>query len=195
MNAVLLMLLGTSSPVLQVKPAPIIPIPTGRVGPDYRLFTDWAPPGARPVWRTARWVEERDCWEETRVGRDDGHRRTTVARNDFWRVSARTGRRNGANPALGAGLEWDVYIGNEWSGGLDVELTPTGPRIIVALTHYPVEGVTRRYGWNVLAAEPVLARGLSFDGDALFELYLLVRVFIWEQFSALLKPLAVGLRE
>jgi hypothetical protein len=174
MLALLAMLVcaGDNEQAVCPKPPPppvVIPIPNGAGAQfRFRLSTDWAPvTHLRPVWRMAQRFDNPDRWEESVSGQSGGRIRERIAESDVGRVFATTGQSAAGSGGVGAGFEACVYVGGSWTAGVDVECTPRGPRLVLALTHYPFEGVTRHYGWSVLSNQLVHARGWHFEEDDL----------------------------
>lgn len=200
--SVLFLLLACSSVTearaRQANPAPDVPlpIPTGRVGYDYRVYTDWAPlTQPRPVWRVARWVDESVGWEEAVAGRAGGRHRKLVTQTECYRLSATTARLAAGDGGVGAGFEWEAFVGNSWTAGLELEFTATGPRVVVALTHFPIEGHTRRYGWSVLTAQVVTASGTAYGNDEARAIYWHARSFAVTQLRTLFNHITPEPRE
>jgi hypothetical protein len=86
---------------------------------------------------------------------------------------------------VGEGFEWSAFVGECWTAGLDVEFTPTGPRIVLAVVYYPFDGVTHRYGWSVLAGQLVHGIGWHLDDGDMWALYR------WPQFWAVVQLVRV----
>jgi hypothetical protein len=177
------------------QPPPVIPIPTGKVlFWDDRLYTDWRPMTRElPVWRTAKRLDEAGRSEESAIGQRGGRFRELFAQSDSDRTFATTGRNPVGSGGVGEGFEWTVFVGESWTAGLDVEFTASGPRAVVALAHYPFEGVTHRYGWSVLSGQLVHGIGWHFDADELRGLYYWPRLVALMYLGALRR--AVGLHQ
>jgi hypothetical protein len=177
MLALLAILIGAGDIDREVRPkAPppvVIPIPTGApIRWDYQFSTDWTPvTRSQRIWRTAKRLDDSGRWEESVIGQPGGRVREIIAESDSDRTFATTGRNPAGSGGVGEGFEWSVFVGGSWTAGLDVEFATNGPRIVVALTHYPFEGVTHHYGWSVLSNELVSGLGWHFDVEDLRALY------------------------
>ncbi|MBN9119763.1 MAG: hypothetical protein J0I06_11500 [Planctomycetes bacterium] len=168
---------GDNEQAIQPKQPPpplIVPIPIGKAGPDYRyrFCTDWTPvTRSRHVWRSGTRPDRSDRWEDSVAGHRGGRFREQIAESDDARTFATTGRNPAGSGGVGEGFEWSAFVGDSWTAGLDAEFTPGGPRVVVALTYYPFEGVAHRYGWSVLSGQLVHGLGWHLEDEDLRALY------------------------
>ena len=149
-------------------PLPVIPIPTGGTQLQYRLYTDWTPVShARPVWRSAKRLEDTGSWEESVVGRAGGRFRAGIWATDYTRLDATTGRRFAGDGGVGSGFEWRAYLGNSCDFRLEVEFTARGPRVVLGVTYWTWEHREYALGCSVLAGQIVYRHGWNFEANEL----------------------------
>lgn len=158
-------------------PAPVvIPIPTGVTPWDFRLSTGWSPmTRALPQWRMGKRLDDSGRWEESVIGQRGGRVRETIAEAEFHRTFATTGRNPAGNGGVGEGFAWSAFVGASWTADLDLEFTPSGPRVVVGLAYYPFDGIAHRYGWSVLSGQLLHGVDWSFTEDDLRSIYYMPR--------------------